>query len=553
MAQLSGLLRSAFAQPDLHSVREADLRTGETPALRVEGPAALRPFLAGAALAENRTVLVVTATDREAEDLGAAAADLIDAHTVAVLPSWETLPHERLSPRPDTVGRRLTLFRRLATDDAPRVVVAAARSLIQPIAPGLGALEPVRLAVGDTARLRRAARPPRRARLHAGRDGQRARRVRGARRHRRHLPAHRRAPRARRVLGRRGQRAALLLRRRPALRRTPSTSSTPPAAASCCSPTPSASAPPRSAATHENNPPLRELLEHLAAGHPDRGHGVAHPRAGRGRAAAAHRPAARGRAVLVADPERVRTRSADLVRTGQEFLEASAGSPRAWAGGAPIDVGASAYRDLVDVLEHATATGHPVVTLSPLLSGRDDALVAARPRGRRPTAATSTARSSTSAPTSPPAAPPCSCSAATAPRSARWSSSATPRCPRCWPTSSPDEPEKGLVTVTCGRIVEGFTAGGARGAHRGRPHRQPRRDHRDPQARLAPSQRRRPGHPAGPATTSCTPSTASAASSRCASAPCRAPRASTWCWSTRRPSAASPPTASSCPPTRSTR
>ena len=149
MAQLSGLLRSTFAQPDLHAVLDADLHPAETPALRVEGPAALRPFLA-AALAENRTVLVVTATDREAEDLGAAAADLIDEHAVAVLPSWETLPHERLSPRPDTVGRRLTLFRRLATDDAPRVLVAAARSLIQPIAPGLGALDAVHLVVGDT-------------------------------------------------------------------------------------------------------------------------------------------------------------------------------------------------------------------------------------------------------------------------------------------------------------------------------------------------------------------------------------------------------------------
>ena len=30
-----------------------------------------------------------------------------------------------------------------------------------------------------------------------------------------------------------------------------------------------------------------------------------------------------GAAVLLADPERIRTRSADLVRTGQEFLEAS--------------------------------------------------------------------------------------------------------------------------------------------------------------------------------------------------------------------------------------
>ena len=66
-------------------------------------------------------------------------------------------------------------------------------------------------------RLRGAARAARRAGLHARGDGHRPRGVRGARRHRRHLPAHRRAPGARGVLGRRGERAALLRRRRPAL------------------------------------------------------------------------------------------------------------------------------------------------------------------------------------------------------------------------------------------------------------------------------------------------------------------------------------------------
>ena len=71
------------------------------------------------------------------------------------LPSWETLPHERLSPRADTVGRRVAVLRRLAHPEAPdtpdvplRVVVTATRSLIQPVVPGLGDLEPVRLAEG---------------------------------------------------------------------------------------------------------------------------------------------------------------------------------------------------------------------------------------------------------------------------------------------------------------------------------------------------------------------------------------------------------------------
>ena len=162
MAKLSGLLHSTLSDPDLRGVVDAarDVRpvAGDVPALRIEGPAALRPILAaafGAPVDEGgagRTVLAVTATDREAEDLGAAAADLLGPGEVAVLPSWETLPHERLSPRPDTVGRRLSLFRRLARPEtAPRVLVTAARSLIQPIAPGLGRLDPVQLRVGDEA------------------------------------------------------------------------------------------------------------------------------------------------------------------------------------------------------------------------------------------------------------------------------------------------------------------------------------------------------------------------------------------------------------------
>ena len=267
--------------------------------------------------------------------------------------------------------------------------------------------------------------------------------------------------------------------------------------------------------THENNPPLRELLEHLAQGIPAEGMESLIPALVGAELQLLTDLLPAGAPVLVADPERVRTRSADLVRTGQEFLEAS-WFAAGMGGGAPIDVGASAYRDLVDVLEHATATGHPVVTLSPLLSGRDDALVAGAARGRRPTAATSTARSSTSAPTSPPVAPPCSWSAATAPRSARWSSSARPTCPPCSPTSCRTSRRRAWSPSPAGGSWRASHRGRARRAHRGRPHRQPRGDHRDPQARLAAAQRRRPGHAASPATTSCTPSTASASSSRCA-------------------------------------
>ncbi|NYJ73696.1 transcription-repair coupling factor [Allobranchiibius huperziae] len=106
-------------------------------------------------------ILAVTATGREAGDLSEALRSLLPEHAVAEFPSWETLPHERLSPRSDTVGRRLALLRRLAHPDHAEhaehgpidVVVASVRAVLQPIAHGLGDLQPVELRPGTDARL----------------------------------------------------------------------------------------------------------------------------------------------------------------------------------------------------------------------------------------------------------------------------------------------------------------------------------------------------------------------------------------------------------------
>jgi transcription-repair coupling factor (superfamily II helicase) len=69
---------------------------------------------------------------------------------VEEFPSWETLPHERLSPRSDTVGRRLHVLRRLHLGDPTlRVVTMPVRSLLQPVVHGLGALEPVTFVRGE--------------------------------------------------------------------------------------------------------------------------------------------------------------------------------------------------------------------------------------------------------------------------------------------------------------------------------------------------------------------------------------------------------------------
>jgi transcription-repair coupling factor (superfamily II helicase) len=82
------------------------LETPTAPALDLTGPNGLRPFVIAGLVGRGRTVLAVTATGREAEDLVAGLCSLLDPDRVALYPSWETLPHERLSPRADTVGRR---------------------------------------------------------------------------------------------------------------------------------------------------------------------------------------------------------------------------------------------------------------------------------------------------------------------------------------------------------------------------------------------------------------------------------------------------------------
>ena len=156
---LAGLVDAALEDPALATVVEAAGRTGARP-LTLSGPAALGP-LAIATLAgrTGRTVLAVTSTGREAEDLLASLQCLLPPDAVALYPGWETLPHERLSPRADTIGRRLAVLRRLRHPD-PRdpstgplsVVVAPVRSVLQPQVPDLGDLEPVSISIGDSGR-----------------------------------------------------------------------------------------------------------------------------------------------------------------------------------------------------------------------------------------------------------------------------------------------------------------------------------------------------------------------------------------------------------------
>src|SRR5919204_5604905 len=147
---IAGVIDLALGAPSLEDVaRRATDRPSD---LTLVGPANARVF-AASALAQSGPLLVVTATGREADDLTAELRGVF-GDAVAVFPSWETLPHERLSPGVDTVGARMMLLRRLAHPDdgrlgpPVRVVVTTTRSLLQPMAPDVADIEPVTLTVG---------------------------------------------------------------------------------------------------------------------------------------------------------------------------------------------------------------------------------------------------------------------------------------------------------------------------------------------------------------------------------------------------------------------
>jgi transcription-repair coupling factor (superfamily II helicase) len=72
----------------------------------------------------------------------------------------------------------------------------------------------------------------------------------------------------------------------------------------------------------------------------------------------------RGAYVVLCDPERIRTRAHDLVRTSEEFLQAS-WAAAAVGGRAPIDLGAAAFRTLADVRGAAARLGQGWWSVSP--------------------------------------------------------------------------------------------------------------------------------------------------------------------------------------------
>src|SRR5438132_9179855 len=111
-------------------------------------PDAVRPyFIAGIAQRLERCVLVVVPGDHDAEVLRSAVSEFIQP--TGLLPAWDVLPYEGLSPDPRISAQRLEALRLLAHGAGPRVVVASVRGFIQKPAPGSADLEPLHVTVGE--------------------------------------------------------------------------------------------------------------------------------------------------------------------------------------------------------------------------------------------------------------------------------------------------------------------------------------------------------------------------------------------------------------------
>ena len=86
----------------------------------------------------SKPVAVITSTARQAEEIADALREIVADIQVIDFPAWETLPHERLSPSPETVGKRLQslhLIHEIASSKSAKktVIMLSIRAALQPV------------------------------------------------------------------------------------------------------------------------------------------------------------------------------------------------------------------------------------------------------------------------------------------------------------------------------------------------------------------------------------------------------------------------------------
>jgi transcription-repair coupling factor (superfamily II helicase) len=151
---LSGLNSELLRAPTFENAvssasRNADFSLVE--GLRAPLLAALLAARAGQRPAPQ-ALLAIVATGRDSESLRAALGSVMPDADVVEFPAWETLPHERLSPSAETVGKRIHALRIMQRwqehPERDLVIVASVRAALQPLSDNLTSIEPLALTAG---------------------------------------------------------------------------------------------------------------------------------------------------------------------------------------------------------------------------------------------------------------------------------------------------------------------------------------------------------------------------------------------------------------------
>ena len=103
---------------------------------------------AAVATALESPVMAVAAGPREAEQLAADLVAYLGPDAVALLPAWEALPYEGISPSPEIAARRAGAVARLRQAQGPFVLVTPALAAMQGMIPTLGTVPALELVAG---------------------------------------------------------------------------------------------------------------------------------------------------------------------------------------------------------------------------------------------------------------------------------------------------------------------------------------------------------------------------------------------------------------------
>ncbi|AOZ72960.1 transcription-repair coupling factor [Boudabousia tangfeifanii] len=154
-------LTNLLAQLDRDETYNAATKAARPQAnLSVKACAGIRPPFVASVSARNDLTVVVLPSGRDAEQFAHALADYVPQ--VAVFPSWETLPHERLSPRLDTMAARASVIARLSAQTGQlaadavagqlepiKVLVTSVRGWLQPVIASIGQVPWIQLVPGQ--------------------------------------------------------------------------------------------------------------------------------------------------------------------------------------------------------------------------------------------------------------------------------------------------------------------------------------------------------------------------------------------------------------------